>query len=44
LIKEIGFEPVLVGGLAKGKYLVPGTPLGGIHTAAEIRKIAAGLE
>jgi len=29
LITDIGFEPVLVGGLAKGKYLVPGTPLGG---------------
>ncbi|MEJ0070097.1 MAG: NAD(P)-binding domain-containing protein [Pseudomonadota bacterium] len=43
LIKELGLEPVLVGGLAKGKYLVPGTPLGGEHTAAEIRKIAAGL-
>jgi predicted dinucleotide-binding enzyme len=43
LIREIGFEPVLVGGLAMGKYLVPGTPLGGEHTPAEIRQIAAGL-
>ena len=43
LIREIGFEPVLVGGLAMGKYLVPGTPLAGEHTAAEIRQIAAGL-
>ncbi len=43
LIKEIGFEPVLVGGLAKGKYLVPGTPLGGEHTPDELRKIAATL-
>lgn len=43
LIKEIGFEPVLVGGLAIGKYLVPGTPLGGEHTAAEIKQIAATL-
>jgi predicted dinucleotide-binding enzyme len=43
LIKELGFEPVLIGGSAKGKYLVPGTPLGGEHTPAEIRKIAAGL-
>ncbi len=43
LIKDIGFEPVLIGGLAKGKYLVPGTPLGGEHTPAEIHKIAAGL-
>ena len=43
LIKELGFEPVLIGGSAKGKYLVPGTPLGGEHTPEEIRKIAAGL-
>jgi predicted dinucleotide-binding enzyme len=43
LIREIGFEPVLVGGLAKGKYLVPGTPLAGEHTPAEIRQIAGGL-
>ncbi len=27
LIRGIGFEPVLVGGLAMGKYLLPGTPL-----------------
>ena len=43
LIKDLGFEPVLIGGLAKGKYLVPGTPLGGEHTPAEIRQIAATL-
>jgi len=43
LIKEIGFEPVLVGGLAMGKYLVPGTPLTGEHTPDEIRQIAAKL-
>jgi 8-hydroxy-5-deazaflavin:NADPH oxidoreductase len=43
LIREIGFEPVLVGGLAMGRYLVPGTPLGGEHTAAQIRQIAASL-
>jgi predicted dinucleotide-binding enzyme len=43
LIKDIGFEAVLVGGMAKGKYLVPGTPLGGEHTPDEIRKIAATL-
>ncbi|HET8579058.1 MAG TPA: NADPH-dependent F420 reductase [Methylomirabilota bacterium] len=43
LIREIGFEPVLVGGLAMGRYLVPGTPLGGEHTPAEIRRIAGGL-
>lgn len=44
LIREIGFEPVLVGGLAMGKYLVPGTPLAGERTPAEIRRIAGGLQ
>ncbi len=43
LIRQMGFEPVLIGGLATGKYLVPGTPLGGEHSPAEIRQIAAGL-
>src|SRR6201993_2923897 len=43
LIREIGFEPVIIGGLAMGKYLVPGTPLGGEHTAAEIRQIVTNL-
>jgi hypothetical protein len=43
LIREIGFEPVLVGGLAMGKHLVPGTPLGGEHSPAEIRQAAASL-
>jgi predicted dinucleotide-binding enzyme len=43
LIRQIGFDPVVIGGLAMGKYLVPGTPLGGEHTAAEIRQIAANL-
>jgi predicted dinucleotide-binding enzyme len=43
LIREIGFEPVVVGGLSMGKYLVPGTPLGGEHTSAEIRQIVASL-
>jgi predicted dinucleotide-binding enzyme len=43
LIREIGFEPVVVGGLAMGKYLVPGTPLSGEHTAAEIRQAATNL-
>jgi predicted dinucleotide-binding enzyme len=43
LIREIGYEPVLVGGPAMGKYLMPGTPLAGEHTAGEIRQIAATL-
>jgi hypothetical protein len=44
LIKEIGFEPVVIGGLAMGKYLNVGTPLAGIHTPDEIRQIAATLK
>lgn len=44
LIREVGFEPVLVGGLAMGKYLVPGTPLGGAHSPAELKQAAAGLK
>jgi 8-hydroxy-5-deazaflavin:NADPH oxidoreductase len=44
LIKETGLEPVLIGGLAMGKYLVPGTPLAGEHSPAEIRQIAQSLK
>jgi len=43
LIREINFEPVLIGPLAMGRHLVPGTPLAGEHTREEIRTIAAGL-
>ncbi len=43
LVNEIGYEPVLVGGLAMGVHLIPGGPLAGEHTPAEIRKIVAGL-
>lgn len=44
LIREIGYEPVLIGSLEKGKYLRPGTPLSGEHTPQEIRQIAATLK
>lgn len=44
LIREIGYEPVLIGGLAKGKYLMPGTALAGERSAKEIREIAATLK
>ena len=43
LIRDIGYEPVLIGGLEMGKYLMPGTPLSGEHTPEEIRKIVATL-
>jgi hypothetical protein len=39
LIREIGYEPVLIGGLAMGRYLMPGTALAGERSAEEIRRI-----
>jgi len=43
LVRDAGFEPVLIGPLAMGKHLMPGTPLAGERPAEEIRKIAATL-
>ena len=43
LVREIGYEPVVIGPLAMGKYLIPGTPLAGEHTPEQIRKIVATL-
>jgi 8-hydroxy-5-deazaflavin:NADPH oxidoreductase len=44
LVRDAGFEPVVVGGLDMGKYLMPGTPLAGEHTPDEVRRIAATLK
>jgi predicted dinucleotide-binding enzyme len=44
LVREAGFEPVVVGGLDIAKYLMPGTPLAGEHTPDEVRSIAATLK
>lgn len=45
LVREVGYEPVLVGGLAAmGKHLIPGTPLAGERSPAEIGQIAATLK
>jgi hypothetical protein len=44
LIRDLGFEPVVVGGLAMGKFLMPGTPLAGEHSPDEVRKIASTLK
>lgn len=44
LIRDIGYEPVVIGRLSMGKYLMPGTPLAGEHSPAEIRRIAATLK
>jgi hypothetical protein len=44
LVREVGYEPVLVGPLAMGKYLMPGTPLAGENTPDKVRQIAASLK
>ncbi|MGH8669889.1 MAG: NADPH-dependent F420 reductase [Burkholderiales bacterium] len=44
LIRDIGYQPVLVGGLAMGKHLMPGTALAGEHTPEQLRNIAATLK
>jgi len=45
LVRDVGYEPVLVGTLAgMGKFLIPGTPLGGERSPDEIRKVAATLK
>jgi predicted dinucleotide-binding enzyme len=44
LIREIGFEPVMIGGLDKSSHTLPGEPLANDHTAAEARQIIAGLK
>ncbi len=43
LVRDIGFEPVVIGPLAMGKHLVPRGPLSGERPPEEIRKIAATL-
>lgn len=44
LVRDVGFEPVLVGPLAMGRYLIPGTPLAGEHTPERIRQVVATLK
>lgn len=44
LIRDVGYEPVLIGGLAMGRHLIPGTPLAGEHSPDEVREIAAKLK
>jgi 8-hydroxy-5-deazaflavin:NADPH oxidoreductase len=44
LIRDIGYEPVLIGGLAMGRHLVPRQPLAGERSPDEIRRIAATLK
>ena len=45
LIRDVGYEPVLVGTLATmGKHLIPGTPLAGERSPEEVRRVAATLK
>lgn len=44
LIRDIGYEPVVIGPLAMGKHLMPGTPLAGERTPEQIRQVAATLK
>jgi hypothetical protein len=39
-----GYEPVLIGGLAMGRSLMPVTQLADEHSPEEIRQIAAKLK
>jgi predicted dinucleotide-binding enzyme len=43
LIRDLGYEPVVIGSLAMGRYLLPGTPLSGEHTPEEIRRLVSTL-
>lgn len=44
LVRDAGLEPVLVGGLAMGRHLMPGTPLAGELSPEKIRQVAAMLK
>ncbi|MBM3344191.1 MAG: NADP oxidoreductase [Betaproteobacteria bacterium] len=45
LIRDVGYEPVLVGTLeGMGKYLIPGTPLAGERSPQDVSKVAATLK
>lgn len=43
LIRDVGFEPVLIGPLVMGRHLIPGTPLAGERSPDQIRKIIPTL-
>lgn len=43
LVRDAGLEPVLVGSLAMGRFLMPGTPLAGEHSPDRLREIAQTL-
>ena len=43
LFKETRFEPVLIGGLAKGKYLVSGSVISGVLSASFLQVVIPGV-
>jgi predicted dinucleotide-binding enzyme len=43
LVRDVGYEPVVIGNLAMGRHLVRRQPLAGERPPEEIRKIAATL-
>ena len=44
LVREAGLEPVVVGPLAMGRFLRPGTPLAGIQTPDQLKNIIPTLK
>ena len=44
LIRDAGYEPIVIGDLEMGKHLIPGTPLSGEHTPDEIMSIVTNLD
>lgn len=44
LVRDAGLEPVLVGSLAMGRHLIPGTPLAGEQAPEKLRQAAAALK
>jgi 8-hydroxy-5-deazaflavin:NADPH oxidoreductase len=44
LVRDAGFEPVVVGPLIMGRHLIPGTPLAGERSPEQIRQIVSTLK
>lgn len=44
LVRDAGFEPVVVGPLIMGRHLIPGTPLAGERSPEQIRQIFPTLK
>ena len=44
LIRGMGFEPVVIGGLAKAKYLIGRGPMSNVRVPAMLRQIALTLK